>query len=404
MVSGLNQRISNLTKKTNMAEKINLPEESKPYLEILSEMPKEQAMQVLKDAIENPTIKTTKNQNGTSLTSLSPRVKTLDQLLKVAKVDKNKYSVKKFKVKKWEVGLNLDGVAAVEELYAVSADLSPNADYLEFQRIEEDLLKDFQSYKPIPYKPNAKKKSKSGYMLEVNIFDLHFGKLCWNGETGEDYDTKIASKRFHNAIDDIVGKAVFHDVDKIVFPVGNDFFNSDNLRNTTTNLTPQDEDLRWQKTYTNGRKLIVEGIDKLRTIAPVDVVIVQGNHDFQRSFYLGDSLTAGDASGDANGHSTSTRPLWTTLGGGTSHVSNDYIKMAGGLSKNSSGKKFLVKAMTGQRFKLNNNYDLESGDIIFVAEKIEYNDEFFLFKEYLTSISQIAVLLYYIQFIYIRFN
>ena len=78
--------------------------------------------------------------------------------------------------------------------------------------------------------------------------------------------------------------------------------------------------------------------------------------------------------------------------------------MAGGLSKNSSGKKFIVKAMTGQRFKLNNNYNLESGDIIFIAEKIEYNDEFFLFKEYLTSISQIAVLLYYIQFIYIRFN
>ena len=78
--------------------------------------------------------------------------------------------------------------------------------------------------------------------------------------------------------------------------------------------------------------------------------------------------------------------------------------MAGGLSKNSSGKKFIVKAMTGQRFKLNNNYNLESGDIIFIAEKIEYNDEFFLFKEYLTSISQIAVLLYYIQFIYIRLN
>ena len=85
-------------------------------------------------------------------------------------------------------------------------------------------------------------------------------------------------------------------------------------------------------------------------------------------------------------------------------TSKDYIKMAGGLSKNSSGKNFLVKAMTGQRLKLNNNYDLESGDIIFIAEKIEYNDEWFVFKEYLTSISQIAVILYYIQFIYIRFN
>jgi len=82
----------------------------------------------------------------------------------------------------------------------------------------------------------------------------------------------------------------------------------------------------------------------------------------------------------------------------------EYIEWAGGLSKNSSGKKFLVKSMTGQRFRLNNNYDLESGDIIFIAEKIEYNDEWFVFKEYLTSISQIAVLFYYIQFIYIRLN
>ena len=76
--------------------------------------------------------------------------------------------------------------------------------------------------------------------------------------------------------------------------------------------------------------------------------------------------------------------------------------MAGGLSKSSSGKKFLVKSMTGQRFELNNNYDLQSGDIIFVAEKVEYNDDWFLIREYLTSLSQIAVLLYYVQYIYIR--
>ena len=51
---------------------------------------------------------------------------------------------------------------------------------------------------------------------------------------------------------------------------------------------------------------------------------------------LGDSLTAGDASGDANGHSTSTRPQWSTLGGGTSHVSNDYIKMSNTTNANHS--------------------------------------------------------------------
>ena len=83
---------------------------------------------------------------------------------------------------------------------------------------------------------------------------------------------------------------------------------------------------------------------------------------------------------------------------------NDYIKLAGGTSQNASGNNFIVKSMTGQRFKLQKNYPVETGDIIFVSEKIEYDDERFLFKEYLTSISQIAVLLYYIQFIYIRLN
>ena len=51
---------------------------------------------------------------------------------------------------------------------------------------------------------------------------------------------------------------------------------------------------------------------------------------------LGDGLTAGDASGDANGHSTSIRPLWTTLGAATSHVSDDYIKMANTSNSNHS--------------------------------------------------------------------
>ena len=52
---------------------------------------------------------------------------------------------------------------------------------------------------------------------------------------------------------------------------------------------------------------------------------------------LGDSLTAGDASGDASGASTSVRPLWSTLGAATSHnSSNHYIKMANTSNSNHS--------------------------------------------------------------------
>ncbi len=75
----------------------------------------------------------------------------------------------------------------------------------------------------------------------------------------------------------------------------------------------------------------------------------------------------------------------------------EYIAMAGGVSENSSGKKFLVKSMTGQRIKLNKNNILESGDIIFIAEKIEYEDDWYVLKQYLTSMGQIVVFVYYVQ-------
>ena len=60
--------------------------------------------------------------------------------------------------------------------------------------------------------------------------------------------------------------------------------------------------------------------------------------------------------------------------------------------------------MTGQRFKLQKHYNIETGDIIFVSEKIEYDDERFIFKDYLTSTGQIAVLFYYAQLIYKRYR
>ena len=44
------------------------------------------------------------------------------------------------------------------------------------------------------------------------------------------------------------------------------------------------------KTFRLGRQLLVDAINKLQQIAPVDVIMVPGNHDFERNFYLGDSL------------------------------------------------------------------------------------------------------------------
>ncbi|MFW5769864.1 MAG: hypothetical protein ACOCX9_00365, partial [Spirochaetota bacterium] len=79
---------------------------------------------------------------------------------------------------------------------------------------------------------------------------------------------------------------------KILFPIGNDFFNSDKDMpfSTTTKGTPQQEDSRWQKIFKIGRELLIKNINKAATIAPVKIKVVPGNHDFQKSFYLGDAL------------------------------------------------------------------------------------------------------------------
>jgi hypothetical protein len=127
-----------------------------------------------------------------------------------------------------------------------------------------------------------------------NIFDLHLGKLAWGEETGEDYDINIAQQRFHTALDDLISKSSGYKIDEILFPVGNDIYNSDRALpfSQTTAGTPQQDDSRWQKMFRTGTKLITEAIIKLSQIAPVKVKMVYSNHDFERVFYLGEVLSA----------------------------------------------------------------------------------------------------------------
>jgi hypothetical protein len=158
----------------------------------------------------------------------------------------------------------------------------------------EDFYKDLLSkHKPFQHKPVVYKKKKENNLLEISVYDAHIGKLCWSEENrGEDYDIKIASKRFNEAIQGSIQRVSGSDFEKILFVVGNDFFNSDTITNTTTAGTIQDEDTRWKKTFNLGFKLLVGAIDYMRQHAPVDVVVIPGNHDETRSFFVGHSLAS----------------------------------------------------------------------------------------------------------------
>lgn len=122
-------------------------------------------------------------------------------------------------------------------------------------------------------------------MLEINISDLHFAKLSWAPECGENYDYKIARDSFFQIIDAECRRLESGLYEKVLFVWTNDFFNSDTMDNTTTSGTAQNTDIRWQKMFLAGMRMLVEAIDKLQQYAPVETFYIASNHSRTTEWY-----------------------------------------------------------------------------------------------------------------------
>ena len=225
----------------------------------------------------------------------SDHVRTLEQLLAATEINQDEWKVKDTLINKWDVTSWKRGYPETIQNWQVKARLERNNAYIR-ERIVGELFQNMvEDYTPPVYDwtPERPLVDKEKNLLEISIFDLHIGKLAWGGETFENYDVKIARKRFLASIQKLLQNASGFNYERILFPVGNDFFNSDTMENTTTKGTPQDEDLRWQKTFDVGVRLLVDGINLLKQSGvPVDVLVIPGNHDFERSYYMGSYLSA----------------------------------------------------------------------------------------------------------------
>ena len=129
-------------------------------------------------------------------------------------------------------------------------------------------------------------------MAEVNISDVHLGKLCWHGDTPEDYDSKISKQVFNSVVGEIAQRLSVLPIEEILFVWANDFFNSDNESKTTTAGTPQDTDLRAKKMFNIGCEMLVTAIETLKhatnkpdTIIPVKTFYTPSNHDEETSYH-----------------------------------------------------------------------------------------------------------------------
>ena len=219
------------------------------------------------------------------------QIKSLEDLLKVSAVDLDKFEVTKYEANAWHQNSVKGGLIPLHQVKAFlkRRDLTQEC----IREIFEKGWKAFKKGLAFPKGKMAKpEKCGRGKLAVYALPDLHLGKLAWGEETGHgNWDTKTAEDAYNEAIDDLIMRG--HPAEEGWLVVGNDFFNVDNDQRLTTAGTPQDEDGRWQKTFVKGQELITGAVGRLRAKhAKVRVIVVLGNHDKQRSFYLGRALEA----------------------------------------------------------------------------------------------------------------
>ena len=120
---------------------------------------------------------------------------------------------------------------------------------------------------------------------EISLPDIHYGKY-----TGQTLDQ--AEEEYMNTVKELMNKAKGLNIERILLPIGNDGMNSEGYSRATTKGTPQQDSAEWQETFVGYCNLMVRAITYLAKSAPVDVVVVQGNHDYERMFYAGEFLRA----------------------------------------------------------------------------------------------------------------
>jgi len=217
----------------------------------------------------------------------------MQEAVDLFKVDIDIWEPERMVVNSWDVTMkDKDGDPNTVTNYQVKVWFKKRIEELNPKELAEIFEENIKTYQPPDIKKYTFKKTKENLLLEITNFDLHLGKLGWKSETGENYDMKIARERFNYGINDLMNKAKPFNHNHCVFVTGNDFFQADNPENETSKGTKVDTDVRWQKRYSVGLKVLVDGIDVIRRKSTVDVLFIPGNHDWQNIYSVANYINA----------------------------------------------------------------------------------------------------------------
>ena len=130
-------------------------------------------------------------------------------------------------------------------------------------------------------------------LAEMSVYDSHIGMYASKAETNDsDYDCDIAAKRMVDTAQALAGR--FNNPGRIIVTFGGDIMHSDSRNNQTEKSgNVLDVDSRFHRVVDYAVKACYDVVQIAAQVAPkVDVVIVEGNHDWHSCVWLTRVLSA----------------------------------------------------------------------------------------------------------------
>ncbi|HUQ70675.1 MAG TPA: hypothetical protein VM165_14190 [Planctomycetaceae bacterium] len=228
---------------------------------------------------------------------LASKPLSLDEVIKLWDIDTDIWEAQTFTPRRWEIGAKHPetGEILTKPLHGTLV-VFKRKKTASIEIVAKQILADIEAAakrKPTTVRI-APKASDRSLLLELDVFDLHVGKMAWGAEAGADYDLKIAERIAKAAVSDLLGQIGHRHqhIAQILLPFGNDFFQYDTPGGTTTAGTQVDHDGRYQKMFRVGHLIAMWMIEECLKIAPVHIPVVPGNHDEISAFSMGMVLEA----------------------------------------------------------------------------------------------------------------
>lgn len=201
--------------------------------------------------------------------------KSSEEIERMIRLDKSKWKILKYSVRN----------GSKPDVWLMTIQVGP-ADKLDSGEAFAKALKDYKSdYKPSYTVYTSKEKDK--YCVLVSLPDFHLDKLTVGETPIQDH-----IDNYNRILRGLVEKArLSYNVDEIVFVIGNDFYHTDSLHNTTTKGTGLFVGTEWDNAYELGFDLMVKSITYLKQYCnKLNIILTPGNHSITKEFYLAHAL------------------------------------------------------------------------------------------------------------------